>query len=86
MVARLSKCHAGSLTVIIIIIADSITDLGTIRHNQAQSGTIRLTGNCYLLHHTFMCHSIKMSVMEGVNVLKVIFELYSDLSEYNKNL
>ena len=22
-----------------------------------------------------MCHSIKMSVMEGVNVLKVIFEL-----------
>ena len=46
----------------------------------AQSGTIRLTGNCYLLHHTFMCHSIKMSVMEGVNVLKVIFELYSDLS------
>ena len=33
-----------------------------------------------------MCHSIKMSVMEGVNVLKVIFELYSDLSEYNKNL
>ena len=34
----------------------------------AQSGTIRLTGNCYLLYHTFMCHSIKMSVMEGVNV------------------
>ena len=71
MVARLSKCHASSLTVIIIIIADSITDLGTIR----------LTGNCYLLYHTFMCHSIKMSVMEGVNVLKVIFELYSDLSK-----